>query len=1704
MVGGLLMQRRANQTPRVREKKCEEMSKQMRREGFSCMVVKKYFFIGTASCLLPPAFCLLPSAFCLLPPANAQIIPDATLPGEGSHIIESVDIQGSLGERIEGGALRGANLFHSFLEFNVLDGQRVYFANPAGIENILSRVTGSNGSDILGTLGVLGNANLFLVNPNGIVFGPNAQLDVAGSFVASTENGLNLSDGSSFSATNPEAPPLLAINVTPGIQWGNSQPQAEIVNQGNLAVGQDLTLVGSSLTLSGQLQAGRDLTLLATDTVQIRDSTNHPFIASAGGELLVQGNQAVDIFALNHPDSGLFSGEDLVLRSANSIIGDAHYWSGGTFQIEQLDSNPGSWLSPNDPVIRANGDVSFDSYVGASLHIFAGGSVEVAGNIRITGADATNGIQETVTLSDGTTVEIDGRNEPTLDIRAGMKAVGNPVGLTGNPTPINLDSTNTPNRADITINGLIFNQGGLVFLTNQYQPNPDLQGNITAKQISTANFNMGGNSGNIYLDSKGAVDVLGGNNQGSFALGTFANQNGNTGDAGSITVLAKGNISIASELTKPEHTGINASVFTNTANTTAGDSGSVQLTSSKGDITVNGGIFTNSTANNGSISGDTGDITLKALKGEISVTGNENGVLVTTTRNDNDLNGIGQTGDAGNITVLAQTISLNNHNGRNNFPFLDIATQSSRGGQSGDITFESQNPLNLTRLTIGTDANNGKVGEIKIDAPSLTLDDTLITTATFGSATAGEVNLNITGPVRILNRSKITTTVNDDATNEGGSINLQARTLELGDGAEIFAKTGSGQAGEINLSVTDQVQVSDSTISTEVNPGATGNGGRIRIEAGTLDLSNGAKLFATTSGTGNAGEINLTVADQVQIDNSTINTTVNDGATGNGGRIKIEAGTLDLSNGAKLFAETSGLGTAGNVSLTTDLLAVTDSVISASTSGQGMGGSLSINTKNSVTLSGDGTLSAETSASGIAGNVTITTPTLNLNDRTKVSTTTISTDSKGKGGNLTVRTNTLNLSGSQSGLFAGTQGAANAGNLTLNPHSGNDLQVNFTEGAKISASTSGSGNGGDLEIIAPNSVTLSGNGQLSSEVIQGDSKAGELEITANQVTFQDNVRATVSSKDNGTAGNLTVSASSVLVDNQAKLTATTDEGSGGNIRLQNLSSLQLSNSSEISASTGSGTGSNLTIQATGGTVALTGSSRLTSEANNGGSAGKLDITANQLILQDSSSATVSSLSNGIAGNLTVNAPSVVLDNQARLTATTQAGSGGNIQLRNLSSLQLRDRSEISASTQTGQAGSINLNQAGNRSASVTLNNSSILAQAEREGGNAGSIKLNTSQLSLANAAQILASNASANQGGDITLRGLESLQVNQSLISTSTQTGQAGNVTVEASDSVNLSGTLTDGRGGIVAEATDGGSAGNVKIAAPQVNIQEGAQVTVSSTSGQAGNLSITADTLDLNQGKLTAITGGNGLQLGANINLELADALFLSNESLISAEAIGEANGGNITINLTSDQGIFVAFPATGENGSDIIAKAEGGNGGRIDITSNLGLYGIRERQAIPGNGTNDIDASSDFGISGQITINSLAIDPSQGLSELPIDTVVPQLGQTCSPTGSGRNEFTVTGRDGLPPRPTDMLSSQQPLADLGAPVNEQQTRGRGVTNQISFTFPTTNSTSSSKSFVEAQGWIIDEQDKVLLTAHVPIANNQGVWQPQASCQGS
>ena len=182
-------------------------------------------------------------------PILAQITPDTSLGDESSVVTPGVEIKGETADRIDGGAIRDRSLFHSFFEFNIDAAQRVYFANPENIEQIFTRVTGNNLSNINGTLGVDGAADLLLLNPNGIIFGENSSLDIEGSFFGTSAEGVLFEDETEFSAVGSNSS-LVTISVPVGLQMGNP---GSISARSSLEVGsgQNFSLVGGEINLIG-------------------------------------------------------------------------------------------------------------------------------------------------------------------------------------------------------------------------------------------------------------------------------------------------------------------------------------------------------------------------------------------------------------------------------------------------------------------------------------------------------------------------------------------------------------------------------------------------------------------------------------------------------------------------------------------------------------------------------------------------------------------------------------------------------------------------------------------------------------------------------------------------------------------------------------------------------------------------------------------------------------------------------------------------------------------------------------------------------------------------------------------------------------------------------------------------------------------------------------------------------------------------------------------------------------------------------------------------------------------------------------------------------------------------------------------------------------------------------------------------------------
>ncbi|MEH1860207.1 MAG: hypothetical protein V7L21_19910, partial [Nostoc sp.] len=393
--------------------------------------------------------------------------------------------------------------------------------------------------------------------------------------------------------------------------------------------------------------------------------------------MLAQGNQKVDIFALNNPNSGFFSGGDMVLQSENTIGGDAHYWARGNFRIEQLNGKLGNLFSPYNPVIRASGDVSFDSYEGASLHILAGGSVNISGDVTINGVDTSNFIKEPVTLSDGETLDIDGSKEPTLDIRAGVNSnnIGTP-GFTPN-LPIgfngpNLNTTKEPTNANITLNGNIYNtsgdesNSGQILITSQYNPNK-LPGNITTGEILTY--------GDVTVNSRGDITTNG-------AIDTITAHSGeNNKEGGNIRLLANQNILISGNLLSSFYSEIN------TDNNDSGYAGSI-IINAPGQISILNGSKIKSEGNFGYININADSLYLDPAS-EIN-TDNSSGysgyIRINASKQISILNGskISSNGNFGYINIKTDSLYLD--------PASEINTDNS-SGYSGYIRINASKQI---------------------------------------------------------------------------------------------------------------------------------------------------------------------------------------------------------------------------------------------------------------------------------------------------------------------------------------------------------------------------------------------------------------------------------------------------------------------------------------------------------------------------------------------------------------------------------------------------------------------------------------------------------------------------------------------------------------------------------------------------------------------------------------------------------------------------------------------------------------------------------------------------------------------------------------------------------------------------------------------------------------------------------------------------
>jgi filamentous hemagglutinin family protein len=743
--------------------------------------------------------------------ARAQVISDTTLDRENSRVVQDVMVRGQVADLIEGGATRGSNLFHSFAEFNVGESQRVYFANPTGVENILSRVTGSNGSDIMGTLGVDGGANLFFLNPNGIVFGPNAQLDISGSFLASTADSFAFADGSQFSATSPQAPELLSVNVPLGVQWGPGAA-GPLTNDAYLSVPteQSLTLIGGDITHTGSLEApggrvevlGDAVSLVDTATIDVSGPTGGGSVLIGGDyqgqgtipratRTLIDPGATINADAITSGDGGtviIWADDTTQFYGTVSARGGSEMGDGGFVEV----SSPRALIFDGQVDTTApNGRIGLLLIDPVNIRVVPDGTVvvggeEVTNNFNLNFDDSPNeALIFASTINNATTgISLQATNNITFDA---------PINIVAENTSLRAEASNrievnfniVVNGGDVTLIGsdISINNAKIGFLT---EGSPDELRIIPGEITLYATGRTEGNSGNILLRSS--------------LIAT--NTDNDSRNASSIGLDARGNIELSNS---------NVTASTNSR----GNGGEVLINNSKGSLIVgNGSRISSSSGSSTSDETVSGGIDIQTNKLEVR----SGGRIQTITFG---------VATGGSINISANEIDVA---GEISASTLDNLAS----GRGGSIDLKA-NLITVNGGFVGAQSNQdspGNAGEVVVYVNKLTIENSgRISAEAEGKGSAGSLEINVVGEVDINTGGRLTVSSQQE---QAGNLTVNAGSVRLSDGlleATSSSMVGGGESGSIALNITGVL----------------------------LLLENGSTITAQALNNANGGNVNLTI-----------------------------------------------------------------------------------------------------------------------------------------------------------------------------------------------------------------------------------------------------------------------------------------------------------------------------------------------------------------------------------------------------------------------------------------------------------------------------------------------------------------------------------------------------------------------------------------------------------------------------------------------------------------------------------------------------------------------------------------------------------------------------------------------------------------------------------------------------------------------------
>jgi large exoprotein involved in heme utilization and adhesion len=828
-----------------------------------------------------------------------------------------------------------------------------------------------------------------------------------------------------------------------------------------------------------------------------------------------------------------------------------------------------------------------------------------------------------------------------------------------------------------------------------------------------------------------------------------------------------------------------------------------------------------------------------------------------------------------------------------------------------------------------------------------------------------------------------------------GDIGIYARNIHVRGGSDICAGVGAtstcgsqatafgsfgSRAGDINLDAQETVFIADpvSSIENAVNVGAIGNGGGINIQAKSLIVRDGGEILASTNGQGNAGNINIYASDFVAVTgqqtgaiSGIYNSTDARSNNGNGGRITINTPYLSVIDNARLLTYTSSIGIANELIIQTDRLLIEGSQVGSTTFDLGNAGNVIIRASNSIELRGE-IAPQQGKDFGLPGG---------LFSQIDVNLEQAELDNLGtKGGRIFLETNYLSISDG-SRISVSTFGTGNAGDLLIRasaidifntPGTDRFFPTGIFSGVlqSVDSQQLPRGNGGNIR-IETDRLSISHDGQVDAST-EGLGDAGNIRIQARLLSMENNGLIRGSTSGRGNAGDILIQAHNMQLNDTSTVVSGVQPGGtgrGGNINIQTRL-LSLTQGSQIGATVfravrntpgGRGQGGNIRVSASD-SIMLSGIN------NNGFSSGIVALTERG--------------ASGQGGNIFVDTGNLRVTNGAVVGASTFNSSSGGTIVINARNLEALNGGQILTSTRnTGNAGVIRLNITDNLTLSGVdsnygerLERARQLLQASRhiENGKNGIEDIGDIVITEGAASGLLANTVSSGNGGSINVNTQNLTITDRARISARSQgRGIAGNIAINASDSI-------ASNNGTIETRSNNSSSGNVAIAARTVQLQ-----------------------------------GNSDIRTQVNR---------------------GEGSGGNIA--LTADS--IVAF-----DDSDIVTRAPEGQGGNITFNTPA-FFGDGYQPDTPeirnDNDRVDVDAS---GVQSGIVTTPDVSFIQNSLAHLSDNATNPEtlLANSCIVRDRQQGRFTITGSGGLPERPGNATQADYPTGTIQS-VTESESR--------------------------------------------------------------